>query len=61
MIGLARAIVGLRLSFSAHVRSGEHGAPVRFPGEPRILKSFAEGAVVSHISRKTSEMWGTRH
>ena len=28
---MGRAIVGLRPSFSAHVRSGEHGAPVRFP------------------------------
>jgi len=27
----------------------------------RVLKSFPERAVVSHISRKTSEMWGTRH
>jgi hypothetical protein len=27
----AKAIVGLRPSFSAHVRFGEHGAPVRFP------------------------------
>ena len=24
------------------------------------IKSRREGAVVSHISRKTSEMWGTR-
>jgi hypothetical protein len=28
---MERAIVGLRPSFSAHVRWGEHGAPVRFP------------------------------
>jgi hypothetical protein len=26
-----KAIVGLRPSFSSHVRWGEHGAPVRFP------------------------------
>jgi hypothetical protein len=26
-----KAFVGLRPSFSAHVRWGEHGAPVRFP------------------------------
>jgi hypothetical protein len=28
------AVVGLRPSFSAHVRLGEHGAPVRFPAGP---------------------------
>jgi hypothetical protein len=28
---IEKAIVGLRPSFSAHVRWGEHGAPVRFP------------------------------
>jgi hypothetical protein len=28
---MGKAIVGLRPSFSAHVRRGEHGAPVRFP------------------------------
>jgi hypothetical protein len=25
------------------------------------VKEFQSSAVVSHISRKTSEMWGTRH
>jgi hypothetical protein len=38
---MARAIEGLRPSFSAHVRWGEHGAPVRFP------PAFASGRVVS--------------
>ena len=28
-----KAFEGLRPSFSAHVRSGEHGAPVLFPFE----------------------------
>ena len=28
---IEKAIAGLRPSFSAHVRWGEHGAPVRFP------------------------------
>jgi hypothetical protein len=28
---MTKAIVGLRPAFSAHVRWGEHGAPVRFP------------------------------
>jgi hypothetical protein len=31
----SKAIVGLRPSFSAHVRWGERGAPVRFP--PKFL------------------------
>jgi hypothetical protein len=30
-VDLAKAIVGLRPSFSAHVRFGERGPPVRFP------------------------------
>jgi stage II sporulation protein D len=58
---------GLRLSFSAYVRptarrgrSGERGAPVQLDEGCWELKSFGVGAVVSHISRKTSEIWGTR-
>jgi hypothetical protein len=51
---------GLHPSFSAHVRWSEHGAAVRFPNVPWGLKSLKERAVVSHISRKASEMWGTR-
>jgi hypothetical protein len=31
LVDVAKAIVGLRPSFSAHVRSSERGAPVRFP------------------------------
>ena len=41
----------------------EHGAPVR-SGDARCVglrvKSLGARAVESHISRKTSEMWGTR-
>jgi stage II sporulation protein D len=55
-----RAMEGLRLSFSAHVRLGERGAPVQLDEGCWELKSFGVGAVVSHISRKTSEIWGTR-
>ena len=62
---ITRAIVGLRPSSSTQVRFGEPGAPVRVP--PHLLNEvFLAGskvrrskAVVSHISRKTSEMWGT--
>ena len=32
MADSAKAIVGLRPSFSAHVRFGEHGAPVGYRG-----------------------------
>ena len=51
---------GLRPSFSAHVRLGERGAPVQFDQGRWELKSLRVSSVVSHISRKTSEMWGTR-
>jgi hypothetical protein len=33
LVGSVKAIVGLRPSFSAHVRLGERGAPVLFPKE----------------------------
>jgi hypothetical protein len=50
-------------SYSAHVRWCEHGAPVQ-SGDARCLGlgvgSLGVRAVESHISRKTSEMWGTR-
>ena len=52
-----KAVVGLRPSFSAHVRWCEHGAPVR---SCRTATGLRARAAVSHISRKTSEMWGTR-
>jgi stage II sporulation protein D len=51
---------GLRLSFSAHVRFGERGAPAQLDQGCWELRSFGVRLVVSHISRKTSEMWGTR-
>jgi stage II sporulation protein D len=55
-----KAFERLRLSFSAHVRPGERGAPVQFDRGCWELKSLRVGFVVSHISRKTSEIWGTR-
>jgi hypothetical protein len=52
-----KALVGLRPSFSAQVRFGEPGAP-RWISWP--ASGLRERPVVSHISRKTSEMWDTR-
>src|ERR1700722_7238566 len=58
VVGLeTKTVVGLRPSFSAHVRWCEHGAPVRSCG---TRNWFGDKTVVSHISRKTSEMWDTR-
>jgi hypothetical protein len=41
------------------VRWSERGAPVQFFGVIYEVEGCRFGAVVSHISRKTSEMWGT--
>jgi hypothetical protein len=51
---------GFAPSFSAHVRFGEHGAPVQLPVGWFWGHGSGSNAVVSHISRKTSEIWGTR-
>jgi hypothetical protein len=42
LIDSTKAIVGLRPSFSAHVRWGERGAPVRFP--PDSVKTQGAGS-----------------
>jgi hypothetical protein len=49
---------GFAPSFSAHVRSGERGAPVQFPVCWFWVEGLGLKAVVSHISRKTSEIPG---
>jgi hypothetical protein len=55
-VGLERtAVVRLRPSFSAHVRWGERGAPLRICETAGGLRGRP---AVSHISRKTSEMPG---
>ena len=54
------SVWGFAPSFSAHVRLGERGAPVPVPWAFFEGQRWQVGAVVSHISRKTSEMWGTR-
>jgi hypothetical protein len=48
-----KAVVGLRPSFSAHVRWCEHGAPLCICCPATGLRGRP---AVSHISRKTSEM-----
>jgi hypothetical protein len=46
-------------SFSAHVRWCEHGAPVHFPNRRFRSRNNRLRDMESHISRKTSEIWGT--
>jgi hypothetical protein len=61
-VGAAKAAVGLRPSFSSHVRLGERGAPVDSLGRGyKLQRSLGKKSrfAVSHISRKTSEIWGT--
>jgi hypothetical protein len=44
-----------------HVSKARRGAPFAgFLEEFLLVGIQGEGTVVSHISRKTSEMWGTR-
>jgi hypothetical protein len=52
--------MGLRPGFSAQVRFGEPGAPVLIRMALFAGKSWTRTFEVSHISRKTSEIWGTR-
>ncbi len=39
---------------------GYHGTKLHASKDESRVKSYGDRAVVSHISRKTSEMWGTR-
>jgi hypothetical protein len=50
----AKAIVGLRPSFSAHVRLGERGAPVRFPLALLALRHTICGSVYASTASSSA-------